>query len=110
MNIITERDMIKAALQHWEVQCGRGAGEDAQKAKKLRELDPDTCSAQDLTDILGDWSWGLVECDECWKKTNWAISLGEGSGQVAVLCRSCFGKAVSLAQPTPGTPSDAPTA
>ena len=95
MKIITERQVIREYLSDFKRPGSeREWGED--KTKALRALDPETCTVDAISEIIGDTSWLFGTCDECWKPTTWQIRLGQGGAEVLTLCRSCFGKAVEL--------------
>lgn len=109
MKIITERQVIREYLSDFK-RPGSEHEWGEEKTKALRALDPKTCTVDAIAEIIGDVSWLFGTCDECWKTTTWQLQLGQGGAEVLTLCRSCFGKAVSLVQQTLDTPSDAPKA
>ena len=95
MKIITERQVIREYLSDFKrPESEHEWGE--QKTKALRALDPETCTVDAITEIIGDTSWLFATCDECWKTATWQIRLGRGGAEVLTLCRSCFGRSVEL--------------
>jgi hypothetical protein len=101
--IITERDLIRTVADRWAEQYETGyysTHKDKQDIlARLRALDKETCSADDVNKIIGNKSWTRRHCSECREHTNWAIQVGEEpdyESATATLCRSCFDKAVKL--------------
>jgi hypothetical protein len=107
MKIITERDLIRDVVKRWELQYPE---EKVQQFKyphlnfndicnSLKKLNLETCSAQDIENIIGNESWTRILCDGCGQNVTWVIQLGQDpdyESNTVHLCKECFKKAIGL--------------
>ena len=69
VKVITQREVIRSVPKAWEAAYSIGYyAKDQEKqaiTDKLRSLDVDTCSADDVAAIIGNRSWVENDCDLC---------------------------------------------
>lgn len=69
---------------------------------KLAELNPETTTAEQVNEIIGNDSWTNLRCDECKKLTTVLLMVGEEpdyESRTARLCRNCIAKAAQMEWP-----------
>lgn len=102
MKIITQRNLIMTVCDNWRNQY-RGCdnpdddqstyGQDKREIYlKLKGLDLQSCSADDVNEIIGNSSWTIMTCNECEAETDWVIEVGnppDYESRTARLCRKC---------------------
>jgi len=70
-----------------------------QIALELDALDPNTATAKDVEDIIGNTTWTKLRCDECEQEVDAVVEVGEEptyESSTARLCKGCLQKAVAL--------------
>lgn len=108
MKIITQRDLIKTVAKRWDQQyhpyvndvplfsARNGFRRDLTKKEiheALKNLDPETCSAEEVNNIIGNSSWTNLTCNQCQKQVKEVIELGEEpdwESNTAQICFSCL--------------------
>jgi len=98
MNLITTRSRIKSVVDEWSRTYGKGQyGEDKLIIlEKLKLLDLNTTTAENIGCIIGNNSWTEIKCDECGKSVSCVIVLGEEpdyESATASICKKCLKKA-----------------
>lgn len=99
MNAITIRSLILEVPQSWYNQYYPWTHNPAleETYNQLRKLNLETCTAQDIADIIGNDSWTKPpNCNECGQGTDWVLQVGEPpdyESSTACLCRECLAKA-----------------
>lgn len=96
--VITERSLIRGIVSRWERQYGHGrSGQDKfEILTKLKALDLESASADEVNRIIGNSSWTTEFCSACNKWTIPVIVVGDVpdyESATAHLCRTCFEKA-----------------
>jgi hypothetical protein len=106
MKVVVSRSLIRMAAARWQAQYLTNSGwkqvmngSSEKVYEKLRALDPDTASAKDVTDAIGNQSWSSYWCSECEDYTERAIAI-EGGDSATYLCPSCVKHAWDLIRPT----------
>jgi hypothetical protein len=95
MKLITERDRIRDIIKSWDFKYIKGSTH----LSKLKKLNPDTCSMDDVKRIIGEVSWMTIECGECGETVDTAIafqSLDEFFTESLVICKDCLNKAQGI--------------
>lgn len=92
--ISTERDKIRTVVARWKVQypTNRSSGEKLAIGEKLAALDPETATAEDVKQIIGNDSWTTAWCDECESSHAWTVRIGQETdyeSSTVTLCRNC---------------------
>ena len=104
MKLITERDVIRGALEEWN-RLHNYADIDVpyerEVRKRLEALDLETATAEQIGEIIGNNEWIIPWCWDCAERHGKAwIQLGEddvGEYEDPVyLCASCAQQAVSM--------------
>lgn len=100
MIVITERSQIRSLLTRFNLQY---AGDHYHWVPLLRKqieaLDLDTCSKEDVAEILGNSLWTNLKCDECERQVDRVIQVGQEpdyESSTAFLCVDCVTKAHAL--------------
>jgi hypothetical protein len=104
MRIITERDLIRGVAAAWSKQYSRDEklsdGSHTRKVLvRLKALNQETATAEDVAAIIGNSSWTGIRCDECGESVRTVIQIGEEQdyeSATANICPSCFYKAAEL--------------
>jgi len=118
MTLTTQRDLIRSVAARWRKQYEPFTDDrplfswrtgqqlpplnKKQIAEKLDALDPETATAAEVNDTIGNASWTRLSCDECGKETDATLQVGEEpdyESQTACLCRSCVEKAAATVWP-----------
>lgn len=105
MNEISQRSLIREVCNRWRRQYEPFVGVSHDKFviyEKLKALDLETCSVEDVTAAIGNSSWTRLKCAECGKEVDWVLQVGEPpdyESATANLCRDCVRKVAEYAQP-----------
>ncbi len=111
MRTFDERSQIRSVAARWKqaypndrykLWDGKQAGE---IHAALLRLDPETASAQDVAEVIGNPGWvAMPTCHECGAETWECVELGEPpeyESSTAMVCRSCITKALATLEPKP---------
>lgn len=107
MKLLTKRQLIKMTPDRYRQDQGKYWSHVLHETGKTREqmhsemitLDLDNCSSEDMDSILGNSSWTRMKCDECGRKVEAFVTLGEEpdyESSTASICKECLTKALSL--------------
>jgi hypothetical protein len=104
MEAITTRTLIRSVAARWRGQYGdpTALGHDDRKmaaAAALDALDPETATAAEVASIIGNDSWTSIRCDECGRRVDAAVRVGEEPARdssTAIVCRECLARALDL--------------
>jgi hypothetical protein len=102
MEIITQREIIKAVADSWKSQYlphGRGNKHSVDIWNRLNALDLNTASAADVVAIIGNDSWTRLRCHSCGGEVERLIEIGEPpdcESRTARVCLPCITKAYEL--------------
>lgn len=108
MKVITERNAIKQAREHWKDSYARDSADRktgwcsktfGQIRTDLDALDIDSCSVEDLAQALGTTGWGLIKCDECGERQNKLVRMGEKPDYEARwqdICAHCLDRGLDI--------------
>lgn len=102
MKLITQRDLIRDVANRWEKQYPeKGDLPRLAILRRLRALDVETASAQQVADIIGNDSWTSQSCSECGEDhADAVVQVGQElnyESRTAWLCLPCVRKAAALA-------------
>jgi hypothetical protein len=107
MKLLSERNQVRDVARRWAKQYpphytdGDRTWVDEIQAR-LNQLDPETATAKEVAEIIGNTSWATEEvCDECGKRSWDVVQLGEKpdySSSTAGICIDCLRKAVALVE------------
>ncbi len=103
MFLIKVRAKIKSVSKRWDSAYGKTLSEDKIAiGNKLRELDGETATAEEVAKIIGNDSWTFADtCDECGATVDGLVQLGEApdyESSTACICLNCLEKAVAIAK------------
>ena len=89
--VITERDRIRQVVSKWSHTYDNGLyGEDKLKIlEKLRLLDLEKVSAEEIASIIGNSTWTDLTCDECNKRVKEVFQVGEEYDYASTTIRLC---------------------
>jgi hypothetical protein len=100
MELMNERQQIKAVARKWKRQYPTGVNGGVDIGAKLAALDVEAATADDVAQIIGNRSWVAKEtCDECGAETWDAVQLGEEpdyESSTATICGDCLRAALRL--------------
>ncbi len=102
MKLITIKSQILEVVDNWyKSYAGFLRGSDKDEIyKKLKKLDLQTATAEEVADIIGNPSWACKQkCTECNDYSNEVIELGEKpdwESATTWICKKCLRKAVTL--------------
>jgi hypothetical protein len=103
MEKVTQRDTILGIVKRWEDQyssyLGDGVNDKNKILAKLKALDLETATPEQIATIIGNDSWTRLSCDECGKEVTTVIVLGEEpdyESSTASLCHECLATAMQL--------------
>ena len=98
-----EREQVRGVVAHWEQQYGTDEGKMRPEKYvilvKLRGLDKEAATADDVADVIGNRSWVQPnQCDECGKHTwDGAVVFEQNSDdETVIVCHACLLKARKL--------------
>jgi hypothetical protein len=103
MKYLSTRNNIRTVAARWE-ETYRHWLNDSTKGKildQLKALNTETATAKDIFDIIGNWSWTSISCDECGDDKDAVIELGQEpdyESATAHVCIDCLQKAMELAK------------
>ena len=113
MKLLTVRDAIRRVADDWYNLYGSSIDSAEQDVgnvyhvgvcayvepyHKLRELDVETATAEDVQRIIGDTAW-IPGCNECGKKSCDVVRVGEEpdyESETAYICLDCAKEALQL--------------
>ena len=101
MKLITERDLIMGVAEAWSRQYAKASGDKAVIKKMLQALDKETATGEDVKDIIGNYSWTRIMCNECGQYSTLVVQVGQEpdyESNTADLCAECLTKAFNLLQ------------
>lgn len=104
MKFISERDTIKAAIPNFIKNYDNKPGsydKDNSKCNALKKLNPDTCTKDEVNDIIGNVSWTTRLCGDCDNYCSDVFEVGQNpdyDSRTAYLCFSCVAKLSKLAR------------
>lgn len=91
MQTITKSDIIRDVAKTWGKRYLYGRNQkDKQIYNKLLNL-PSDATETDIYNIIGNYSWTRLQCDECGEDANIVVCIGD-----VVICEKCINKAVIL--------------
>lgn len=103
MKSLNERNQVLDVVKNWTRQYGNSKDDKfTATGERLKELDLQTATADDVAAIIGNTSWVRPNsCDECDKETWDIVRLGEEpyyNSSTAHICLDCLQQAVKLAE------------
>ena len=105
MKLITIKSQVLGVRDRWKRQYPNAKGEKLEILKKLKKLDLNIATPEDLEKIIGNSSWAeSSRCSECDKYYNEIIELGEEpdcESATAWICKDCLQKALKLFKEKP---------
>lgn len=105
MRLITERDEIRTVAARWQAQYSAPhwhtpREKDKQEiAAKLRALDLETATREEVAEIIGNDGWIRMTCDECDLEQKVVVHIGaepDYDARWQQLCGYCLSRAVAL--------------
>lgn len=107
LTLITKRDRIKSVAIKWESQYRGMLGNKrfrkddtyASVLNRLEQLNLDTCTEEEVIDIIGNNSWTRLLCDNCYAEVDRIVQVGDRpayESSTANLCQKCAANAVEL--------------
>lgn len=98
--VMTRRQVIKGIVERWEQIFVRfpHSPQTNETLVKLKGLDLDTCTREEVDSIIGNKSWTTLTCNECGNDCDAIRTCGEASDYesfTADLCLQCLEKSVS---------------
>lgn len=102
--VLTKRDKIKNVISKWEgnyynfsrdewLELRQGSSKDV--CDKLLTLDLDTCSEEDISNVIGNDSWTQIICDNCLDSVERAYIIVDHNGDdIGCICKQCLKKAL----------------
>lgn len=110
IRIITRREIIKSVPSRFMSQYSRysddkplpwtaGVESKREMFERLRALDTDTCTAEDVGAIIGNDSWTSLDCSECGQSCDAVVRIGDEPDYDARwvdVCSDCLGKASEI--------------
>lgn len=105
MRLITIRDQIRAVPTRWrrQYQYYPPESDKAEIGRKLDALDLETVSVAEIDRIIGNDSWTELKCDECEKKVDVLVRLGNDEpdydAHLFDICAGCLRTALSKVTP-----------
>jgi hypothetical protein len=108
--LFTTRDKIRGVAAAWEKAYGpnerrpgwysSGISDDREATfRKLKELDKETASADEVATIIGNKSWTQLSCDSCGDYVDRIVEIGQEpdyESRTVDICYPCFSKAFAL--------------
>lgn len=92
ISIITQRDVIRTVPNGFEAQYGHDRRRWGKVIDALNALDVETCSASDITAIIGNDGWTSLYCEECDARAEALVRIGDEPDYQACwidLCPAC---------------------
>lgn len=96
MKLFSERELIRTVAERW----GNLKGMDRKINSKtfleiheeLQALDVETATIEDVKNVIGNYTWTDITCDECGKIVQAAVQVGEEpdyESKTAMICLPC---------------------
>ena len=102
MEVVTTRTRIRGVAAAWAVQYPLGQkmsrSDSGETLAKLKGLDVETATADDVANIIGNDSWCRIQCDECEACVSAAVIIGaplDYESRTATVCANCIHVAAS---------------
>ena len=98
MKVVNKRSLIRSVAERWRMTYSRNGVLEISKEDiyaKLKALNLETCSEEDVSNAIGNDSWTHLKCDECQTRVDWVLVVGEQpnyESATACLCRECCSK------------------
>lgn len=105
MHVVSIRDQIRSVADRWEasyknqptmvLRDGRIAGV---VLARLRDMDTETATRDDVAGIIGNYGWASMICTECEEQVDYAVAMRSNSddGCEPLYCRRCLQRAASI--------------
>lgn len=97
MKIITQRDIIKNVYLNWkqqytdeELKNNPELKQVRNIGKKLKKLNLNKATKEEIDKIMGNDSWTSVFCDECNEYTDLAVEFSAGRYNTVIICTNCL--------------------
>ena len=93
MKLYTERDQIRTVADRWANQYQNSTNEQLKLITyKLRALDLETVSVQEIIEIIGNDSWTRLVCTECGFRISHTkiVEIGEEPGYDSATVNLCL--------------------
>ena len=104
MELLNERNQVRAVPAKWAKQYGKGTyGCDRRGrlvGKELAAMDVETATAETVAEIIGNGSWVKEQtCHECGAESWNVVQIGEPpdyESSTAIVCEGCLRAALQL--------------
>ena len=104
MELLNERHQVRTVAEKWRTQHGTGTYVADKRGRmvgdELAALDPETATADDVAEIIGNRSWvDKSICHECGAETWDAVEVGQPpdyESSTATICGGCLRAALRL--------------
>lgn len=97
MELITQRDLIRSLIR---TAKGTNPRHRSEEREFLAFLDPETATAEAVTEIENSDYWVTRQCNECGRRVKDCVEIGEefeDCEQCSIaVCRDCLKKALDL--------------
>lgn len=97
-----ERARVRDAIRCWLANYGPDGSYGSDKrgravGRELLALDPETATAAQVTEIIGNDSWaGPLACSQCGARTYDIVQVGQPEDYDSGLCRECLSSALKM--------------
>ena len=105
MKFFSERELIRTVAERWGRVQGRNDKINEKDYfeiyKKLVGLGLETATVEDVKNIIGNYTWCELTCNECGEKVEAAVQIGQPpmhNSETAMVCLPCLLKALLLFQ------------
>jgi hypothetical protein len=106
MKLLDERTQVREVSGSWYRQYGEGTyptdNRGRMVGKELAALDPETATAEQIAEIIGNDFWvSPSKCHECGSEGWYVVQIGEEpnyESRTANICADCLRKALALIQ------------
>lgn len=100
MRLMNERQIVRDVIRHYtDTAIKLNLRIDKKIVKAMAALDPETASALDVSEILGnEYAVAPMYCDSCFKASYNLIEVSSGDGDYSgvLVCGDCLRKALRL--------------
>jgi len=100
MKLITWRDKIRNVAKTWAIQYRNTADTSKKEVlAQLKTLDIEKATVEDVAQIIGNYSWTRLICDECGEDVPAVVLVGQEpdyDSSTVYLCKSCALKVQGL--------------
>jgi hypothetical protein len=111
VKLLDERQQVMEAITNFPKMWGMGSYPADRRGRmvgeELSKLDPNTATAEDVAEIIGNSAWARPNtCSECGRESWNIVEIGEppdNESRTAHLCATCLTEGAKLASP-PSTP------